>query len=62
MNGAGSAARAELLQLKTVRVVTTVLLGDVVALFAIYASHGDLGPNIGALTGHGLTPSIDVYP
>jgi hypothetical protein len=56
VNGASPAARAELLQLKAVGIIATVLLGDVVALFAINASHGDLRPDIGALACHGLTP------
>ena len=48
-----AAARAELLQFHPVRVVTPVLLGDVVALFAFDAGHRDLGPYVGALAGHG---------
>ena len=56
MERAGFATWAELLHFKTVWIVTTVLLRDVVALFAIYAGHGDLGADIRALTGHRRTP------
>jgi acyl dehydratase len=42
-----TAVRAVLLQLKTVRVVTPVLLGDVVAVLALLASQRDLRPDIG---------------
>jgi hypothetical protein len=45
--GVPTAVRAELLQVKTVRVVTPVLLGDVVAVLALLASQRDLGPYIG---------------
>ena len=51
MERAGFATWAELLHFKTVWIVTTVLLRDVVALFAIYAGHGDLGANVAGL-GH----------
>ncbi len=46
----------ELLELKTVWVVTAVLLGDVVALFAVDAGHGDLWTYVRALACHGLAP------
>jgi acyl dehydratase len=42
-----TAVRAVLLQVKTVRVVAPVLLGDVVAVLALLASQRDLGPDIG---------------
>lgn len=58
MERAGFATWAELLHFKTVWIVTTVLLRDVVALFAIYAGHGDFGADIRALTGHRRTPYI----
>ena len=58
MERAGFATWAELLHFKTVWIVTTILLGDVVALFAIYAGHGDFGADIRALTGHRRTPYI----
>ena len=56
MEGRSLAAGAELLELKTVRVVTSVLLSDVVALFAINAGHGDLWTDVRALACHGLAP------
>ena len=51
------AVGAVLLGLKAIRIVAAVLLGDVVALFAVDAGHGDLRTNVRALTCHGLTPS-----
>jgi hypothetical protein len=42
----GLAARAELLEVETIGVVTTVLLGDVVAFLALGAGQGDLGTNV----------------
>ena len=48
----------ELLKLHTVWIIATVLLRDVVALFAINAGHGDLWTYVRALTCHGLTPSL----
>jgi len=47
VRGVAAAVRAELLQLKTVRVVAPVLLGDVVPVLALLASQRDLGPDIG---------------
>ena len=61
MNGRELAAWAELLQLHAIWIVTTVLLGDVVAFFAIYARHGDLWPNIGALAGHDDSPRFEPW-
>ena len=58
MERAGFATWAELLHFKTVWIVTTILLGDVVALFAIHAGHGDFGADIRTLTGHRRTPYI----
>lgn len=58
MERAGFATWAELLHFETVRIITTILLRDVVALFAIHAGHGDLGADIRALTGHRRTPYI----
>lgn len=52
MLGVLTAAGAELLQGQTVRGVTTVLLGDVVALLALRASQSDLGANVGGLASH----------
>src|SRR5437764_10964365 len=42
-----AAVRAVLLQFHPVRVVTPVLPGDVVAVLALLAGQGDLGPHIG---------------
>ena len=47
VGGVAVAARAELLQLKAIRVVTPVLLGDVVPLLALGAGQRDLRPYIG---------------
>jgi hypothetical protein len=41
------AVGAELRHLKTIRIVAPVLLGDVVAVLAVLAGHGDLRPNVG---------------
>jgi hypothetical protein len=41
------AVRAVLLQTKSIRVVTPVLLGDVVAMLANLARQGDLGTDVG---------------
>ena len=56
MEGGSFATRAELLELKPVWIVATVLLGDVVAFLTVHASHGDLGTNVRALACHGLAP------
>ena len=58
MERACLATWAELLHLKTIWIVTAILLCDVVALFAIHAGHGDLGADIRALTGHWRAPSV----
>src|SRR5262245_3626322 len=52
------AARAVLLELHAIRVVTPVLLGDVVALLADRARHRDLRANVCALGGHGSCLSV----
>ena len=41
-----AAVGAEFLQLQPVGVVSAVLLGDVIAVFAHLAGQGDLGPHI----------------
>ena len=41
-----AAVRAELLDLETIGIVTTVLLGDVVAVLAHLAGQGDLWPDV----------------
>ena len=52
------AARAVLRQLETIRRVTTVLLGDVVALLALRAGQSDLGANVLRLACHGCFPRL----
>ena len=52
------AARAVLRQLETIRRVTTVLLGDVVALLALRAGQSDLGANVLGLACHGCFPRL----
>ena len=47
---------AELLQLKAIWIVTTILLGDVVTFFALDTGHSDLWADIRALTCHGRAP------
>ena len=47
---------AELLQLKAIWIVTTILLGDVVTLFALDTGHSDLWADIRALACHGRAP------
>ncbi|AGJ56681.1 hypothetical protein F750_4239 [Streptomyces sp. PAMC 26508] len=47
VRGVRVAARAVLLHLKTVRVVTPVLLGDVVPLLALHAGQRDLRADVG---------------
>ena len=58
MERARLASWAELLHLKTIWIVTTILLGDVVALFAFHAGHGDFGADIRAFAGHRRTPYL----
>ena len=58
VEGACLATWAELLHLETIWVITAILLGDVVALFALHAGHSDLGADIRALAGHRRTPYI----
>jgi len=53
------AAWTELLEFHPIWIVTAILLGDVVTLFAINACHGDLWTNVRTLACHGLTPYID---
>jgi hypothetical protein len=49
---------AEFLHLEAIWIVTTILLGDVVALFALHAGHSDLGADIRTLAGHRRTPYV----
>lgn len=58
MERACLATWAEFLHLEPVRIVATILLGDVIALFALHAGHSDLRADIRALTGHRRTPYI----
>jgi acyl dehydratase len=51
------ATRAVLLELKTVRVVAPVLLGDVVPLFALHAGQRDLRADV--CSGHGSDSYFD---
>jgi hypothetical protein len=51
------AARAKLLQLKAIRVVTPVLLGDVIPLLALRTSHCDFWPDISGL-GHDASSDL----
>ena len=44
---------AVLLKFHTIWIVAAILPGDVVALFAVNACHGDLWADIRALAGHG---------
>lgn len=46
------ATRAELRKLHTIRVIATILLGDVVALLALGAGERDLRANVAGLLGH----------
>jgi hypothetical protein len=53
----GLAAWAELLQLKAIRVVTPVLLGDVIPLLALRTSQCDFWPDISSL-GHDVSSDL----
>ena len=48
---------AELLHLEAIGIVAPILLGDVVALLAVLARHGDLRPYVGGL-GHVFLPFV----
>src|SRR5207342_2961361 len=52
--GVLAAVGAELAHGQPVGVVAAVLAGDVVAVLALDAGHGDLGSDVGGLGGHGL--------
>jgi hypothetical protein len=52
VRGVLATTRAELVQFDAIWVVAAVLLGDVVAFFAVSACKRDLGSNVGRL-GHG---------
>jgi hypothetical protein len=53
----GLALDAELFHLEAIRIVATILLGDVVAVFAFLACQGDLGADIAGL-GHCILTSM----
>src|SRR3954469_18111568 len=55
VDGVATVLGAELLQLQPVGVVAPVLLGDVVPLLALGARERDLGADVAALAGHGLS-------
>ena len=59
MHGVLVAVHAVLLHFQAIRIVTTVLLGDVVAVLAVLARQGDLGANVTCL-GHELHLSLTV--
>lgn len=46
------ATRAELFHVEAIGIVTTILLGDVVTLFALSACQSDLWSDIRAFAGH----------
>jgi len=60
MNASNLATWTELLELKTVWIVTTILLSDVVTLFALDAGHSDLWADIRALACHRRAPFTSV--
>ncbi len=51
------ATRAELLHLEAIGIVSPILLGDVVALLAVFARHGDFRTNVRCLA-HVFLPSV----
>ena len=60
MERARLATWAEFLHFKAIRIVTAILLGDVVALFALLARQGDLGADVAL--GHGSAfPRYETY-
>ncbi len=52
-----AASRAELIHLEPVGIIPPVLLGDVVAVLALFARHGDLRTNVRCL-GHCRLPFL----
>lgn len=57
VHGVLVALGAELLHLEAIGVVAPILLGDVVALLAVFARHGDLRPYVGGLS-HVFLPFV----
>ena len=60
MHGLLAATRAELLELKTIRRVATVLRRDVVTLLALGACQRDARTDVGALACHWGSPLVFV--
>ena len=56
MHGVLIAVHAMLLHLQAIRIVTTILLGDVVTVLAVFARQSDLGTDVSCL-GHDLSLS-----
>ena len=52
MSGVLAATWAELIQLKTIGGIATILLGDISAFFAYGASQRNLRTNVGSFLGH----------
>ena len=57
MRGMSLAAWAKLLQLKAIRIVTPVLLGDVIPLLALRTCQGNFWPDISGL-GHDASSDL----
>ena len=55
VQGVCLALDAKLFDLKAVRIITTILLCNVVAVFAIFACQGDLGTDVAGLAHCSLT-------
>ena len=55
------AARTKLAELKTIRIVTTILLGGVIALFAVTALKRNDRTNIFLLGSHSCIPTFSEY-
>ena len=56
VHGVLVAVHAMLLHLQAIRIVTTILLGDVVTVLAVFARQSDLGTYVSCL-GHDLSLS-----
>lgn len=55
VQGVCLALHAKLLDLKAVRIITAILLCNVIAVFAFFACQGDLGTNVAGLAHCSLT-------
>jgi len=60
MRGVFLAARAKLAELETIRIVTTILLGRVITLFAVTALKGNNWTNILLLGSHSILPTFSL--